>query len=81
MACGTPALISRDTALGMPEVAPHVYVSDLDTQIFAGRLRDILANSQELELRRQAVACFAHRHWNWENCVDEYHQIIMQLAS
>lgn len=81
MACGTPALISEDTALGMPEIGPLVFVSDLAIETFADRLREILGHPEGLEARRDAVAGFAHRHWDWELCTDEYQKILSQLAS
>ncbi len=81
MACGTPALISEDTALGMPEIGPLVFVSDLAVEKFADRLREFLGHPEGLESRRDAVAGFAHRHWEWELCTDEYQKVLSQLAS
>ncbi len=81
MACGTPALISEDTALGMPEIGPLVFVSDLAIEKFADRLRDVLGHPEELQALRDAVADFAHSHWDWELCTNEYQKILSQLAS
>jgi len=81
MACGTPALISQDTALGMPEIGPLVFISDLAVEKLADRLREILGQPEGLEARRDDVARFAHRHWDWELCTDEYQKILSQLAS
>jgi glycosyltransferase involved in cell wall biosynthesis len=81
MACGTPALISADTAVGMPEIASLVFVSDLAVDNIAAKTREILDSIDELEGRRSAVADFAHGHWNWEMCADEYQKILAQLTS
>jgi len=82
MACGTPALISEDTAVGMPEIGSLVFTSDLAIENLAAKLREILGSSEEeLEARRGAVADFAHSHWNWEKCADKYQTILTQLTS
>jgi phosphatidylinositol alpha-1,6-mannosyltransferase len=81
MACGTPALISEDTALGMPEIGSLVYVCDLAVPNLAAKLREILGDSEELEARRGPVADFAHSHWDWEVCADRYQKILTQLTS
>ncbi len=80
MACGTPALISEDTALGMPEIGPLVFVSDLAVEKFADRLREFLGHPEGMESRRDAVAGFARNHWDWELCTDEYQKILSHLA-
>jgi len=82
MACGTPALISEDTAVGMPEIGSLVFVSNLAVANLAAKLRAILGSSEEeLEARRGATADFAHSHWNWEKCADTYQTILTQLTS
>jgi glycosyltransferase involved in cell wall biosynthesis len=81
MACGTPALVSDDTARGMPEIMPLLYVSDVAIVTFAAKLRQILASWAELDGRRDDVANFAHSHWDWEMCADEYYKIFTALTS
>jgi glycosyltransferase involved in cell wall biosynthesis len=81
MACGTPALVSEDTARGMPEIGRLVFVSDLALDQFRDSLRQILDHLDELDSRRDAVAHFAHRHWDWELCTNAYQEVFSELAS
>jgi glycosyltransferase involved in cell wall biosynthesis len=81
MACGTPALVSDDTVLGMPEVGPLLYVSDLAIATLAAKLRQIVDSRDELDSRRNGVANFAHHHWDWEMCADKYYKIFCGLTS
>ena len=81
MGCGTPALVSDDTALGMPEVESLLYVSDVAITAFAAKLRQIVDSRTELERRRNTVATFARNHWDWEMCTDAYSQILKELTS
>jgi glycosyltransferase involved in cell wall biosynthesis len=80
MACGTPALVSDDTALGMPEVESLLYVADVAITAFAAKLCQILDSCSELERRRDTVATFARNHWDWEICADAYSQILKELT-
>jgi glycosyltransferase involved in cell wall biosynthesis len=80
MACGTPALISEETARGMPEIESVAYVSDPTVETLAARLRDILNSPEEHKARRDAVARFARRHWSWDQCADAYERLLSQLS-
>lgn len=80
MACGTPALISKDTAKGMQGLESVAFVSDLAPESLIPRLREILNSTEDLRSRRQEVADFARRHWDWELCVDQYRQLFLELA-
>jgi glycosyltransferase involved in cell wall biosynthesis len=81
MACGTPALVSEDTALGMTELGSLLFVSELSIESFAERIRAILSHSDKLEAIRGPVTEFAHCRWNWETCADEYKRILDAIVS
>jgi glycosyltransferase involved in cell wall biosynthesis len=80
MACGTPTLISEDTAQGMAGIESVAYVSDLTPENIISLLRVILNAPPDLEARRQQVASFARQHWDWDICADRYRQLFGQLT-
>jgi glycosyltransferase involved in cell wall biosynthesis len=80
MACGTPALISEDTAIGMPGIASLAFVSDVTIDKVAEQIQQILESGPSLEARREEVARYACHHWDWELCIDQYQRILCQLT-
>ena len=79
MACGTPALISDDTAAGFERIREAAFVSRLDDAALEEALRSLLASPQLLLERRSVVADFARSHWSWEATVDRYQALLEQL--
>lgn len=78
MACGTPALVSDQTALGCPEAGellPHEPVTDLPR--WQGRIRSLVGD-QELRTR---VAAFARENWSWDRCTQRYAELLRQCAA
>ena len=70
MACGTPALVSRETAAGSPGVeklllTEEVAAGDAAAR-WAERIRRILGAADELRLMRPRVAQTARMQWSWE---------------
>jgi glycosyltransferase involved in cell wall biosynthesis len=80
MACGTPALISADTALGIPGIESTAFVSDIRIEELAKTLGEILGSPDELQARRELVAKYAHRNWDWEACADRYLELFVELV-
>jgi glycosyltransferase involved in cell wall biosynthesis len=80
MACGTPTLISEDTAQGMKGIESVAYVSNLAPENIISLLRAILDTSSDLEACRQEVANFARQHWDWDTCADRYKQLFGELT-
>jgi glycosyltransferase involved in cell wall biosynthesis len=80
MACGTPALISTDTARGIPDVESVVFVSDVGLAELAKTLDKILASPDEWPARRDLVAEYARRNWDWETCADQYRDLFVELV-
>lgn len=80
MACGTPALISAETAGGYPPAGPLTYTVEPTPEEFERRLRAILAEPAALAARRAEVAAFARDHWDWERCADRYAEVLRELA-
>lgn len=81
MACGTPALISRETASGCPGIEAVVFTAEPSTASFAERLGSILASPDVLQSRRADVADFAQAHWDWDRCAMQYAELFHALAA
>jgi phosphatidyl-myo-inositol dimannoside synthase len=80
LACGTPALISTDTAMGIPGIESIVFVSDIQLEEFTRTLGEILSAPVELQARRDVVAEYARRNWDWDVCADQYHELFRELV-
>ena len=72
MACGLPAVLSRDALAGAPEAGPLLYGLDLDEGEWVTLLRLLVRYPGGLEARRRAVAEHARRHWDWDECAGRY---------
>lgn len=80
MACGTPALISEDTALGFERIRDVAFVCGLSESALEGAVRSLLASPELLLERRSVVADFARSHWSWETTTDRYQALLERLA-
>jgi glycosyltransferase involved in cell wall biosynthesis len=80
MACGTPALISRETSLGVPEIAGHCLISDVDDAALAACLHEALGTPGRLESLRAAATEFAVQHWDWDASIARYREILDDCA-
>lgn len=81
MACGTPPLISRETAGGCPGIERVIWTAEPTPDGFAQCLSDLLASPDELRARRADVVDFAHAHWDWDRCAARYAELFHELAS
>jgi glycosyltransferase involved in cell wall biosynthesis len=79
MACGTPALISPDTASGAAGVEQAALVCELGPEELAACLQDWLARPDDLLARRSVVARYAQDHWDWDACAARYHELYRRL--
>ena len=79
MACGTPALISEDTAHGMPDIESVAFVSNLGQEDLLRVARDLIESPEKLNDRRAAVSEYAQCHWDWETTADEYLKLYAEL--
>jgi glycosyltransferase involved in cell wall biosynthesis len=81
MACGTPALVSDETAAGCPEagelmLSEPVGAGDAASRWIA-RIRSYLASPAAL---RERVAAFAREHWDWDRCAARYAALLRDCA-
>jgi glycosyltransferase involved in cell wall biosynthesis len=83
MACGTPALISSETAAAVPYVRDYAFVCDAedpsDSERWVGTLAGLLRSGAIVQ-RRSEVAQFAAERWTWDQCVADYRAAYLQLA-
>jgi len=85
MACGTPALISEDTAAGCPEAAGMLLREPLEpgdsVLRWSARIEALLASPGTLRPLRTRVAEFARASWSWERCAAHYAEVLQACAS
>lgn len=76
MACGTPALITDETAAACPAAGGLLLheplQSDDEAQRWLARLRALLAAPESLAELRPRVAAFARGYWSWTSCAEHY---------
>ena len=70
MACGTPALVSNETAAGAPG-APLLHEPlEIDRWVAC------IENKSAYSGMRARVAAYARQHWSWERCAERYAELL-----
>lgn len=84
MACGTPAMVGEETAVGCPDAQPLLYVEQVDvadTAVrWAQRLAVIFAEPEKLRARRHEGVDFARANWSCEATAGLYAQLLDTFA-
>jgi glycosyltransferase involved in cell wall biosynthesis len=84
MACGTPALVSDQTAAGCPEAAGLLLHESLEVDDpearWRARIEELLGRSDMLRALRPRVADFARGAWSWERTIERYVEIVSHAA-
>jgi glycosyltransferase involved in cell wall biosynthesis len=85
MACGTPALVSTETAAGAPEAAAVLLSEPLEPAAdaeahWAARIEALLASPDALGALRPRVAALARERWSWDECARRYAEILRAAA-
>jgi glycosyltransferase involved in cell wall biosynthesis len=78
LGCGTPALVTPETAAGAPAAAPHLLCAEPRPDAVAAGLDRHRAAARAA--RRAEVAAFAARQWSWEGAVDRYLEHFARLT-
>jgi phosphatidylinositol alpha-1,6-mannosyltransferase len=78
MACGTPVLLSEDTARGLDAIRKVAVVSVLDEDALERVLRQELAEPVRLRGRRELARAFASVNWSWTKAVDAYEEVLLE---
>ena len=86
MACGTPAIVSAETAAACPDAAALLLAEALDPAGAAparwtARLRALLGGEGQLEVLRPKVAAYAREAWSWERCAERYAELLEALCA
>lgn len=85
MACGTPALVSDETAAGCPEARDLLLVEPVDcadaADRWTARIRSLLASPASQAALRSRVAGFAREHWAWERCAERYAALLRDCVA
>ena len=79
-ACGTPALISTETATGHDDIKAFTFVAEPNADSVVAKLTDILAQPAELAARRDLAAEYSLKHWDWDLVADQYLELFRTLA-
>ena len=79
MACGTPAMISDDTAPGSPGIETAAVVSSLEEDAITAAVRGFLQRRPEWDLLRCRSAQYAGR-WSWDDCASRYADLFGRLV-
>ena len=85
MACGTPALVGEDTAIGCVAADEATLLReklglDDDAERWAARLAALLASPDKLQSLRPGVAAFAREHWSWHRCAARYAELLSTVS-
>ena len=85
MACGTPALVSVETAAGCPEAGDLLLREPLGAPDPAARwrrrLESLLGQGETLLALRPRVAEFARTTWSWDRTAQRYGEILRDAVS
>jgi glycosyltransferase involved in cell wall biosynthesis len=85
MACGTPTLISRESADQYPDISHLLFSEEVKVRDAIVRwsiqIERLSKDPQTLENIRSEVANFARRYWSWERCAEQYYQIYRDLVT
>lgn len=83
MACGTPAMVGKDTANGCPSAKALLIVEEIggDTAMrWARRLAEMQKNPHRLQALKSEVAKFSHDNWSWKSTIVRYAGLLDTMA-
>lgn len=84
MACGTPALVTCETAAGCPQAYDLLLAEELApvgaAERWTRRLQALLADAGALAALRPKVAAYAEANWSWARCAARYAELLEALC-
>jgi glycosyltransferase involved in cell wall biosynthesis len=79
MACGTPALVSPETAAGAPGAG--VYAEPISEEGWRGRIEALIADPESLHASRERVAREARERWSWDSAAAAYARALAEIGA
>lgn len=83
MACGTPVLVSKDTLKGYKNIREYCYylnILDADAnEKWLNKCSVLSKKLIELRSKRESVARFAIKEWNWLSATKQYHDLMLKI--
>jgi glycosyltransferase involved in cell wall biosynthesis len=79
MACGTPALVSPETAAGAPGAG--VYAEPISEEGWVRRIEALIADPGSLRASRERVAREASERWSWDSAADTYARALAEFGA
>jgi len=79
LACGTPALVSPEAAIGAPAAHSKLFICPIEPRkaaftLWKSALHDIIRSGQ-LKQQQNHLPAFAHQEWAWDSCVAHYARV------
>jgi glycosyltransferase involved in cell wall biosynthesis len=81
MACGTPALVTPETASGAPEAGNLLFLSTADPRAMTSAIEDALRTLGGDPALGDRVASFARQHWDIASSFGRYEALLNELVS
>lgn len=83
-ACGTPALVSDETALGCEEARPYLFelsvIGNKAVEEWEKQLSYLCTEPNLLRNRREAVLEFAKHAWDWDQAIENYSRLYREKS-
>ncbi len=81
MACGTPAVVTRETAAAVPDALSVLFVSNRSSTALTKAIEQALnAVADDSNKLSERVAAYARGHWAIEASVQRYERLLEQLV-
>jgi len=81
MACGTPVLITHDTAKGAPGVEAVSLTAEASPDSLFHAVQSVVDHPNRLNKLRGTVARYALDEWSWQRCGERYGEAFRRLTN
>ncbi|MDQ1266739.1 MAG: hypothetical protein QG635_1891 [Bacteroidota bacterium] len=83
MACGTPAIVSHETAAAYTPLETLIFSEEISSKEALNKwyfnLSEMAENLDLINSMRKDIAEFSRKHWSWEKCAADYYNLITQI--
>ena len=81
MACGTPVVVSSETARAYPRLEAVAWHAEPTVPAFLEAVQRALEDPDRADGRRSRAAEFAAAEWDWDRCADEYWALLEAIKA